>query len=74
MDETGLFYGQVPSFCLVPVTHIQVNGRVPPDQGLTDKRYLGVKGKKIRLTYAFTSNATGSEKLFPVIIGKAKKP
>jgi DDE superfamily endonuclease len=33
-----------------------------------------VKGKKVRLTYAFTSNADGSEKLPPIIIGKAKKP
>jgi len=47
---------------------------MPPDQGLADKRCLGVKGKKVRLTYAFTSNVSGSEKLPPVVIGKAKKP
>jgi DDE superfamily endonuclease len=33
-----------------------------------------VKGQKVRLTYAFTSNADGSEKLPPIIIGKAKRP
>ena len=48
--------------------------RLPPDQGLAIVRQLGVRGKKVRLTYAFTSNADGSEKLPPLIIGKAQKP
>jgi DDE superfamily endonuclease len=47
---------------------------MPPDWGLSDKKHSGVKGKKVRLTYAFTSNADGSDKLPPIIIGKAKKP
>ena len=47
---------------------------MPPDRGLADKKSLGVKGRKVRLTYAFTSNADGSEKLPAMIIGKAKKP
>jgi DDE superfamily endonuclease len=47
---------------------------MPPDQGLVDKKYSGIKGTKVRLTYAFTSNADGSEKLSPFIIGKAEKP
>jgi DDE superfamily endonuclease len=33
-----------------------------------------VKGRKVRLTYAFTSNADGSQKLPAFIIGKAEKP
>lgn len=33
-----------------------------------------MKSKKVRLTYALTSNADGSEKLPPFIIGKAQKP
>jgi hypothetical protein len=33
-----------------------------------------VKGKKVRLTYAFTVNADGSEKREAFIIGKAKQP
>ena len=45
-----------------------------PDQGLSDRKQSGVKSKKNRLTYAFTSNADGSDKLPPFIIGKAKKP
>ena len=49
-------------------------GRIPPDQGLSDKKRSGVKGTKVRLTYLFTANADGSEKLPPLIIGKAKKP
>src|SRR6267142_446306 len=32
------------------------------------------EGNKTRLTYAFTMNADGSEKLCPIIIGKAAKP
>ena len=34
----------------------------------------GLKSKKVRLTYALTTNADGSEKLPPLIIGKALKP
>lgn len=45
-----------------------------PDRGLSDRKQAGVKGKKTRLTYAFTSNADGSEKLQPFIIGKAARP
>lgn len=48
--------------------------RLPPDRGLVDKKGPGVKGQKSRLTYAFTTNADGSEKLEPFIIGKAHKP
>ena len=48
--------------------------RMVPDRGLSDHKQSGVKGKKIRLTYAFTSNANGSEKLQPFIIGKAAWP
>ena len=33
-----------------------------------------MKSKKVQLTYALTSNADGSEKLPPMIIGKAQKP
>lgn len=47
---------------------------MPPDQGLANKKSSGVKGRKVRLTYVLTSNADGSEKLPPLIIGKAKKP
>jgi hypothetical protein len=47
---------------------------LPPDRGLADKKSSGVKGRKVRLTYAFTSNANGSEKLDPFIIGKAHRP
>lgn len=45
-----------------------------PDRGLTDCKQSGVKGNKIRMTYALTSNADGSEKLQPFIIGKAACP
>jgi hypothetical protein len=41
---------------------------------LADKRHSGVKGKKVRLTHAFTLNADGSEKSLLIVIGKAKKP
>ena len=47
---------------------------MPPDCGLSDKQQSGVKGQKTRLTYVFTANADGSEKLKPLVIGKAFKP
>ena len=47
---------------------------MPPDRGLADKKHSGVKGKKVRLTYVLTSNASGSEKRDPFVIGKAHKP
>ena len=47
---------------------------MPPDRGLADKRNPGIKGSKVRLTYALKSNTTGSEKLPPIVIGKACKP
>jgi hypothetical protein len=50
------------------------SARMPPDRGLANKKSSGVKGTKVRLTYLLTSNADGSEKLPPLIIGKAKKP
>lgn len=39
-----------------------------------NKQTSGVKGDKKRLTFAFTMNADGSEKLPPVIIGKFERP
>jgi len=47
---------------------------MPPDRGLANKQNSGVKGKKNRLTYLFTTNADGSRKLPPLIIGKSQKP
>jgi hypothetical protein len=73
MDETGLFYVYVPCQFL-SLNALIFRNRMPPDRGLSDKKHSGVKGRKVRLTYAFTSNADGSEKLSPIIIGKAKKP
>ncbi|KAG6863579.1 hypothetical protein C0993_010995, partial [Termitomyces sp. T159_Od127] len=47
---------------------------MPPDRGLTMTQRSGVKGNKKQLNSAFTMNATGTEKLPPVIIGKAERP
>ncbi|KIK21674.1 hypothetical protein PISMIDRAFT_12163 [Pisolithus microcarpus 441] len=47
---------------------------MPPDRGLSNKQTLGIKGKKICLTYLSTTNADGSQKLPPLVIGKAHKP
>ena len=48
--------------------------RMPLYSGLANKMLAGVKGKKTQITYAFTMNADGSEKLPPFIIGEAMKP
>ena len=42
------------------VTKWVLQNRLPPEEGLADKKFSGVKGKKIWLTYAFTPNADGS--------------
>jgi len=55
-------------------SHADLMDRMPPDRGLSNKKSSGVKGTKVRLTYLLASNADGSEKLPPLIIGKAKKP
>jgi hypothetical protein len=47
---------------------------MPPDHGLMDKPSSGTKGNKKRLTYAVTTNADGTEKLPPFVIGKAARP
>ena len=73
MDETGLFYAYVP-YEFLSLHALIFRDRMPLDRGLSDKKHSGVKGRKVRLTYAFTYNADGSEKLSPIIIGKAKKP
>jgi hypothetical protein len=39
-----------------------------------DRQMAGVKGIKKRITYALTTNADGTEKLPPLIIGKAERP
>jgi len=47
---------------------------MPPDHGLSDKKCSGVKGNKVCLTFALTSNADGSVKKEAFIIGIAQKP
>lgn len=75
MDETGLFYAYVLLNRLLLLIGILTNTlRMPPDRGLSDKQTSGVKGRKVRLTFAFTTNADGSEKRPPIIIGKFEKP
>ena len=44
------------------------------DCGLSNKQHSGIKGNKVRLTFALTSNADGSVRKEAFIIGKANKP
>ena len=75
MDETGLFYGYIHFLLsILMLSWLTVCCRMVPDRGLVNKQYSGVKGKKIWLTYALTTNADGSEKLPPIMIGKAYRP
>ena len=73
MDKTGLFWGYVPAFCII-APHLTPTHRLVPDRGLSDHKQSGVKGKKLRLTYVFTTNADGTEKLPAFVIGKAARP
>lgn len=70
MDETGLFWGCIPISCVLDL-YLTPKCRLIPDRGLSDHKQSGVKGKDLRLTYAFTTNVDGSEKLPAFIIGKA---
>lgn len=45
-----------------------------PDRGLATTQHHGQKQSKVRLTLAFTANADGTERLPPLIIGRAKRP
>ena len=58
MDETGLFY------------------KLLPNQTLAKKgtKESGTKKSKERVTIALCSNATGTDKLRPLLIGKSAKP
>jgi hypothetical protein len=73
MDETGLFYGYAPNF-RSPTLSLMPICRIASDRGLLDCKQSGVKDKKVRLTYALTSNADGSKKLPLFMIGKAASP
>jgi hypothetical protein len=53
---------------------LMVATSMPPDRGLMGQQMSGAKGIKKRITYALTTNADGSEKLPPFIIGKAERP
>jgi len=74
MDETGLFYGYAAISHSISMFCLTLMCRMAPDQGLSNCKKSGVKGKKVRLTYAFTLNADGSEKLLLFVIGKATQP
>ncbi|KZT51157.1 hypothetical protein CALCODRAFT_443477, partial [Calocera cornea HHB12733] len=49
-------------------------GRMPPGRGLATHCMSGLKSEKTRLSYAFTVNALGTERLPPLIIGKSARP
>jgi hypothetical protein len=73
MDETGLFYAYAIPKSGCSYLNLTICS-FAPDRGLLNKKTSSVKGNKVRLTYAFTANADGSEKLEPFVIGKAKQP
>ncbi|KZO92661.1 DDE-domain-containing protein, partial [Calocera viscosa TUFC12733] len=49
-------------------------GRMPPDRTLATKQLAGLKGDKWRLSYAFTTNADGSDRFNPLVIGRYQRP
>jgi DDE superfamily endonuclease len=69
-----VFFTRTYQFPISPALRLTPTHRMVPDRGLSDRKHSGVKGKKIRLTYALTSNADGSEKLPAFVIGKAARP
>ena len=51
-----------------------MNWKRTPDRTLATKAHSGTKKSKDRITIALTSNADGSEKFVPWVIGKSKNP
>ncbi|KAG8921832.1 hypothetical protein FRC01_014867 [Tulasnella sp. 417] len=51
-----------------------LNNRMPPDRRLATAQFAGKKADKQRLSYALTTNADGSDKFPPLVIGHAKCP
>ncbi|EJU05236.1 DDE-domain-containing protein [Dacryopinax primogenitus] len=49
-------------------------GKMPPDRGLANSPMSGLKAEKTRLTYPFTTNANGTERMPPYILGHAQMP
>lgn len=60
MDETGLFWRQLPDYTLADV--------------INEKKVKGFKVCKDRLTILLGSNATGDFKMKPLVIGRAENP
>src|SRR3954464_4382780 len=48
--------------------------RMIPDSSLAKEGRHGIKQKKTRLTYLFTVNADGNERLPPLVMGHFKQP
>lgn len=51
-----------------------LNYSMPPDRTISERPMPGRKKCKDRLTFLFCANALGTERMPPMIIGKAKKP
>jgi hypothetical protein len=51
-----------------------LNWRQPPDRTLATSKSAGGKKKKERITIGLACNATGTDKLKPVIVGKSARP
>jgi hypothetical protein len=51
-----------------------MNWKRTPDRTLATKAYAGTKKSKDRITIALTSNADGSERFPPWVIGRSKNP
>jgi hypothetical protein len=51
-----------------------LNWKRTPDRTLATKSHSGTKKSKDRITIALTSNADGSEKFLPWVIGKSENP
>jgi hypothetical protein len=69
----GLMQDYAPCDCL-NFDETALFFRLAPDKGLATCQMAGVKGDKVRISIGLCANQDGSEKLPPLIIGRARRP
>jgi hypothetical protein len=74
MEELRLLCTKYETHNILNMDETGLNWKRTPDRTLATKSYSGTKKSKDRITVALTSNADGSEKFEPWVIGKSENP
>ena len=65
---------QYEADCIYNMDETRLFYQMEPNKSIAQRQIQGAKKDKIRITIALTCNATGEDKLEPLIIGKYKRP